>query len=188
MESPEKMAEGWLSPLKRERRKLKNVLREMEPFKLLQEDVPLRIKLIENPEWFTSKFFSGAVDLFTHDCIHALLGRGLLPKDEAFVIGYTMGSTKKISRLKRNLFMFCSKYLYPKGYRLGEEERFVFNLGIMAGSHCGADLSLVNFKEVLNLSLSKIRLEFKIDKRTLECCYRLEKQMFPNSRESQRLL
>ena len=122
-------AEQWHVSLDDDALTLGQALRSMESFKLKQEDIPLRIKLVENPKWFTSEFFSGAVDLPTHDCIHVLLGRGLLLKDEAFVIGYTMGSTRKISRFKRNLFMFCSKYLYPEGYRFGEEERFVFQYG-----------------------------------------------------------
>ena len=63
----------------------------MDSFKLRQENIPLIIKLVENPNYNTSKLFGGAVDLFTHDCVHVLLGRGLLVKDEAFVIGYTMG-------------------------------------------------------------------------------------------------
>jgi len=122
-------AEQWHVSLDDDALTLGQALRSMESFKLNQEDVPLIIKLVENPDYKTSKLFGGAVDLFTHDCIHALLGRGLLVKDEAFVIGYTMGSTKGMKRWKRNLFMFMSKYFYPEGYRFGEEERFVFNTG-----------------------------------------------------------
>ena len=138
-------------------KKLKTFIKEMEPFKLHQQDIPFVIKIAENPNYITSKLFTGAVDLFTHDCIHVLLGRGLLVKDEAFVIGYTMGSAKKMSRWRRNLFMFFSKYLYPKGYKFGEEERFVFNMGILAGSLCPVDLSKVDFEELLDLRVSEIR-------------------------------
>ena len=104
------LAENWHNSLSQSG-DLCDILAEMEEFKLDQEDVPLIIKLVENPKYKTSQIFSGAVDLFTHDCIHVLLGRGLLPKDEAFVIGYTMGSAKKMTRWRRNLFMFCCKYL-----------------------------------------------------------------------------
>ena len=89
------LAADWHHPLSKGANKLYTVLEGMQEFKLAQEDVPLIIKLTENPKYFTSKLFTGAVDLFTHDCIHVILGRGLLPKDEAFVIGYTMGSGKK---------------------------------------------------------------------------------------------
>ena len=168
-------------------KKLKTFIKEMEPFKLHQEDVPLIIKLAENPKYTTSKLFTGAVDLFTHDCIHVLLGRGLLPKDEAFVIGYTMGSGKQMARWRRNLFMFCAKYLYPEGYKFGEEERFIFNLAVLAGSQCSIDLSKVDFKELLDLRISEIRRDLQISYEIIKHCYGLEKKCF-TSAESRRLL
>jgi len=179
-------AEAWHPSLSFSRRKLKNVLKEMNSFKLLQENIPLIIKLVENPNYKTAKLFGGAVDLFTHDCIHVMLGRGLLLKDEAFVIGYTMGSTKSMRRWKRNLFMFMSKYFYPKTYKFGEEERFVFNIGVMAGSLCPTDLSQINFKKYLNKQTGTIRKELKIDVDFLKKYYTLEKKCFSDA-ESQRL-
>ena len=183
-----KLSEEWIFPLSGHRKKMRSILKEMEPFKLNQEEVPLRVKLIENPKWFTSKFFSGAVDLFSHDCIHVILGRGLLPKDEAFVIGYTMGSSKKVSRFKKNLFMFCSKYLYPEGYRFKEEERFVFNQAVMAGALCKTDLSQVDFNGLLNVTTHVARKRLGIEKSLLKKCYELEKSFFLDSKESKRLL
>jgi hypothetical protein len=179
-------AEAWHPKLSSSRRKLNSILKEMELFKLRQENIPLIIKLVENPNHKTSGLFGGAVNLFNHDCIHVLLGRGLLVKDEAFVIGYTMGSTKGMKRWKRNLFMFMSKYFYPEGYRFGEEERFVFNMGVMAGSLCHTDLSQINFKKYLNKQIGTIRKELKIDIDFLEKYYSLEKKCFNNT-ESQRL-
>lgn len=181
-EKIELMAKCWLP---KGNKKLKNSLKEMEPFKLCQEDVPLIIKLVENPKYDIG-LFAGNVDLFTHDCIHVLLGRGLLPKDEAFVIGYTMGSTRKMKRWRRNLFMLCAKYLYPEGYSFGEDERFVFNMGVMTGSLCESDLSKVDFNNYLDLSISQIRGILKVDKGLLNHCYAIEKRSF-DSAESQRL-
>ena len=187
METPEKMAEEWLSPLSCKRRKLKNVLKEMRPFALAPEDVPLIIKLVENPKYDIG-LLGGTTTLGTHDCIHVLLGRGLLVKDEAFVIGYTMGSTKKMKRWRRNLFMFCSRYLYPEGYKFKEEERFVFNTAVKAGSLCPTDLSKINFKDFLNIPLLSLRKIFNIDVKLLKSCYVLEKELFKKSKESQRLI
>ena len=113
----QELAEDWCHPLSKSSNKLTNVLEGMKEFKLAQEDVPLIIKLTENPNYFTSKIFTGAVDLFSHDCIHILLGRGVLPKDDAFVIGYTMGSSKRMKRWRRNLFLWVAKNLYPEGYK-----------------------------------------------------------------------
>ena len=97
------LAENWHHPLSNDGSTLQSVLGTMRDFKLAQQDIPFIIKATENPKYITSKLFTGAVDLFSHDCIHVLLGRGLLVKDEAFVIGYTMGSGKKMSRWRRNL-------------------------------------------------------------------------------------
>ena len=143
------------------------------------------------PPKYDIGLFAGNVDLKTHDCIHVLLGRGLLPKDEAFVIGYTMGSTKKMPRWRRNLFMFCSKHLYPKAYRFGEEERFVFNMGVALGSANPTDLSVAG-KHLstiwLDLPVTYLRKSFNIDVKLLKSYYKIEKELFPNSVESQRLL
>jgi hypothetical protein len=162
----------------------------MSVFALTQGDVPLIIKLTENPKYFTSKLFTGAVDLFAHDCVHILLGRGVLLKDEAFVIGYTMGSAKKMWRWRRNLFMWICKRLYPEGYKFGEEERFVFYNGVMAGSKCDVDLSTIDFRDrcVLDLELSEIRHLLGIDEELLRCYYCTENRLFKESRESRRLV
>jgi hypothetical protein len=183
-EKVQALAEAWIP---RGDKKLRTFIKEMEPFALHQNDVPLIIKLVENPKYFTSRLFTGAVDLFTHDCIHILLGRGVLLKDEAFVIGYTMGSSKKMKRWRRNLFMFCAKYLYPKGYKFKEEERFIFNLGVVAGSKCDIDLSTVNFEEMLDMRISEIRGNLQISYEIIKHCYGLEKKCF-KSVESARLL
>jgi len=181
------LAEAWHIPLSKGSSKLSNVLSSMEEFKLTQENVPLIIKLTENPNYFTSKLFTGAVDLFTHDCIHILLGRGVLLKDEAFIIGYTMGSGKKMSRQRRNLFLWVCKYLYPEGYRFTEEERYIFYSGVMAGSRCRTDLSKVDFKKLTDMRIDNIRKILDIDKNLLKCYYCLEKGLF-SDKESQRLL
>ena len=181
------LSEKWHIPLSRDKHTLKQGLAQIKPFSLVQNDIPLIIKLVENPKYDIG-LFAGYVDLFAHDCIHILLSRGLLLKDDAFVIGYTMGSTKKMRRWRRNLFYFCSKYLYPEGYKFTEEERFVFLMGIMAGSTCKTDLSVVNFNKFKNKQIRTIRKELEIDKDLLKNCYEIEKRLFPDSKESQRLI
>ena len=171
-EADQRKAEAWHYSISSGGDLLCDVLDEMFDFKLHPKDVPLIIRLVENPKYRTSKIFTGAVDLFTHDCIHVLLGRGLLPKDEAFVIGYTMGSSKKMKRWRRNLFMFVSKYLYPEGYKFGEEERYVFYSGVMAGSRCDTDLSEVDFSKKLGgLEVEEVRCALGIDREILKCYY-----------------
>jgi hypothetical protein len=184
----QKLAEEWHYPLSKGSALLSRALEGMNEWKLNQEDIPLIIKLAENPNYWTARNLGGAVDLFTHDCIHILLGRGALLKDEAFVIGYTMGSSKKMSRFRRNLFLWTSKYLYPEGYKFGEDERFVFNMAVMLGSKCETDLSLVNFSDHKKNSLFSLRNELRIDTTALRASYEVEKRIFTESPESQRLL
>ncbi len=113
MNFPEQnLAEDWHVPVCENKKTLKQCLGEMDPFKLDPKEVPFIIRLIENPKYRFS-FFPGAVSLLNHDCIHVVLGRGVLLKDEAFVIGYMMGSTRKMQTLKSKLFLFISKSLYP---------------------------------------------------------------------------
>ena len=181
---------SWHIPLNSSKRwTLERALETMGGWKLEQEDVPLIIKLTENPNYLTARLLGGAVDLFTHDCIHILLGRGILVKDEAFVIGYTMGSSKKMSRLRRNLFMFICKHFYPEGYKFGEEERYVFNSAVLLGQKCPIDLSEVNFdtKEMRSTTLNKLRNELGLDEKQISRYYSLERCLF-NDRESKRLL
>jgi len=179
-------AETWHVSISSKRKVLGSALKEMEAFKLEQSDIPLIIRLVENPKYDIG-LFAGNVDLFSHDCIHVLLGRGLRLKDEAFVIGYTMGSTKKMRRWRRNLFLFVSKF-YPEGYAFTEKERFVFNMGVMAGSLCGSDLSKVDFSQFLNEKIQKVRKKLGIDVDLLYNCYTVEKKCFPSCEESQRLI
>ena len=106
IEEQERLVKEWHIPLFNKKQiSLLRGLKSMDSFKLKPEEVPFIIRLVENPKYDVG-LFSGSVSLETHDCVHLLLGRGLMTKDEAFVIGYTMGSTKKMSRWRKNLFMF----------------------------------------------------------------------------------
>ena len=182
------VASNWNHALHEEDKKLFEVLEDMDEWKLSQKDVPLIIKLTENPNYLTARLLGGAVDLFTHDCIHVLLGRGVRLKDEAFVIGYTMGSSKKMKRWRRNLFMFICKHLYPEGFEFGEEERYIFYSGVMAGSRCPTDLSKVEFgKNFSDCKVQGIREKLGIDRDFLKCIYCAEKKLFTD-KECQRLV
>jgi hypothetical protein len=188
MEERRRRAEEWHIPLFSKRQwTLNDALASMSSFKLESKSIPLIIRLAENPKYDIG-LFSGTMTLNEHDCSHLLLGRGVQIKDEAFVIGFVMGSTKKMKRWRRNLYLFCSKYLFPEGYKFKEEERFVFNMAIMAGERCSCDLSTVDFKKHGNLKLPVLRDKIGIDRALLKCCYEIEKKCFPNSPESQRLL
>ena len=84
--------------------------------------------------------------------------------------------------------MFCAKYLYPEGYDFREDERFVFNMGVLAGSKCPTDLSKIDFKKFLNRSVSETREKLGVDSSLLRGCYLAENKLFKDSPESQRLI
>ena len=183
----EQKAKNWHCPLFSNGKRLKTALKEMEDWRLDAGDVPFIIKLMENPKYDIG-IFPGAVSLFTHDCIHILLGRGILPKDEAFVIGFTMGSTGKMNWLRKKVFLFISRWFYPDGYKFYAEERRVFDYALIAGAKCPHDLTKVDFKKLLNRSMTSIRKEIQVDTKFIKILYLLEKKMCPDSPESQRLL
>ena len=77
--------------------------------------------------------------------------------------------------------MFCAKYLFPKGYKFGEKDRFVFNMGVIAGSQCTVDLSKVDFSKLKGFKIDHVRKLLDIDKKLLKYCYEVEKKCFPDS-------
>ena len=181
----------WHNPLARDRLILKEVRDSMSRVGAGQQEIPLMIQLVENPKYRIPGFtlFHGAVDLEQHDCIHIVLGRGLLEMDEAFTIGFTMGSTKKVTTTEEQLFSMIAKYLYPKVYQFGEQEIAVFKDAVRLGyiSGCAA-LDEVDFKDYLNLPLYKVREKIGLEVNLLRAYYEIEKKRYPDSSASRRLL
>jgi len=183
-------AEAWHVPLFSNGKRLYEAIDEMEDWKLDAKDVPWIIRFFENPRSLLCEFgiFPGCVNLFTHDCIHIMLGRGVLPKDEAFILGYTMGSTGKLGWFREKIFLFIARWLYPEGYKFFEEEAQVFQWGVLAGKRCNVDLTKVQFDKFKGMKISYIRTLLGVETKFIKVCYLLEKKAFPDSVESQRLL
>jgi hypothetical protein len=178
-------AESWHIPLANDTISIKEALDTMESFKLNQDDVPFIIQLFENPKY---KVLPGTVSLQCHDIIHILLGRGLLPKDEAFVIGFTMGSTKGLTSIDTAIFEFVTRYLYPKGYTFGDDEFVVFDMGVKAAENMGCpDLSKLDLTSYIGYTINKAREKLGIDILELIRQYSIEMRSY-DSIESQRLL
>ena len=104
--------------------------RESDTYKK-QGQIHWFVWLLETPSSPIS--FSGAVDLYNHDIIHILLNRGMEVKDEAMVIGFTMGNSQSTSSWVRWLFEFCARYLYPEGYAFDDETLLEFERGYAYG-------------------------------------------------------
>jgi len=156
-----------------------------------KNDIPLIIKLVENPTYSIPglNLFHGAVDLLTHDYIHILLGRGLLPADEAFTIGYTMGSTKNVTAVEASIFEAISRYVYPDPYRFKEREITIFHAGLnIAKASDGERLDQVDYDSFLETGLGEIRERIGIATKKIIDYYRTEKKLYPDSKASCRLL
>lgn len=181
----------WHNPLARDQLTLQEARDSMSRVGAGQQEIPLMIQLVENPRYRIPGFtiFHGAVDLEQHDCIHIVLGRGLLEMDEAFTIGFTMGSTKKVTTTEEQLFSLIAQYLYPKIYQFGEHEIAVFKDAVRLGyiSGCTA-LDKVDFREYLSLPLYKVREAVGLEVNLLRAYYEIEKKRYPDSPASRRLL
>jgi hypothetical protein len=103
-----------------------------EAYAQLEKDeasaMPFLIWLLENPDSPIS--FPGQIYLRDHDYVHILLGRKQSAEDEAYVLGFTMGSDTQTNWIYLAIFKFFAKYLYPQKYRLGTKELRVFEKGL----------------------------------------------------------
>lgn len=181
----------WHLPLSRHDVTLGAALSDLKRVGAAPEEIPLVVRLMENPsyEMPVVDLFHGRVDLHAHDCIHILLGRGLLSKDEAFVIGFTMGSTRRIGCAEERLFTLIARKLYPGIYRFTEDDVRVFRDALRLGYICdGARLDQVPYAECFELRLDELRRRLGIDAGLLRAYYALEQSRFPDSADSRRLL
>ncbi|MFM7034032.1 MAG: hypothetical protein ACKOYJ_02390 [Planctomycetia bacterium] len=148
--------------------------------------IPWIVRLFENPHGWLR--LHGAIDLANHDRIHVLLGRGLLDQDEAFVIGFTMGSTKSVSRLERWFFKCAVSHLYPDPYRIPWPILAAYDLGLEAGREMGVrNIHRVVNDAMLDRPLGDLRRELGIDTRRLREFYAREREALPTTPASRRL-
>jgi hypothetical protein len=149
--------------------------------------VPFVVRLLENP---SSRFaLPGAVDLFGHDCVHLLLGRGLLAQDEAFVLGFTMGSSRLLRAWHVRLFRACARWLYRGVYRFSAIDGEVLELGVAAAREMGCrDLATVDYRSLQDSSLAELRELLGIRLAELRRAYSAERQRFPHTSASARLV
>ncbi|MCG8315731.1 MAG: hypothetical protein MI976_21185 [Pseudomonadales bacterium] len=181
----------WHIPWEKDQYTLKECLDNLALLGAPPDKIPLMVKLVENPKYRIPgvTLFHGAVELKQHDCIHALLGRGLLSKDEAFVIGFTMGSTNQVSTAEESMFCKIAKHLYPTIYRFNDEDIAIFKDAVRLASICKPKrLDNFEFEPWLNESLLDLRVAAGIDFNLIEAYYQLEKKRFPKDKASQRII
>lgn len=151
------------------------------------EEISFIVKLLENPN--SPIALTGAVTLARHDCIHIVLGRGLLNQDEAFVIGFTMGTAgEELKRWEEWLFRQVSMRFYPKIYRFSREHMKAFALGLRAGKESGVKhIYDYPLEEWNHRTLKDIRAELGLDTHFLRQIYKEEQLLLPASPSSLRL-
>ena len=116
--------------------------------------------LLENPKSLIS--LTGAIDLYNHDIIHLLLKRDMKVRDEAMVIGFTMGNSETTSSWVRWLFEFCARYLYPESYRFNEYDLLEFEKGYAYGyTRSRRNIHLAKFD--VKRDIEEIRKEWDIE-------------------------
>lgn len=150
------------------------------------DDISAVIRLFENPE--SPIAFKGAINLPRHDCVHIVLGRGLLPQDEAFVIGYTMGTSKNISLLESWLFSLITRYIYPHPYKFDEAHQKVLKMAIEAGKQSKVQkIYEFPFENCMDVKLKDLRKIIGVSVEELKAFYRVEQILIPDTKESKRL-
>jgi hypothetical protein len=148
--------------------------------------IPWIVRLFENPtSWLR---FRGAVDLADHDVLHVLLGRGLQDQDEAFVLGFAMGTAKRTTWLESYLFKAILTRLYPEPYRIPKFLLPAFDLGVQCGNSTGcAGLYKQPLKDWIGLTLDEARARAQIDMSIVLRYYQQEQQQIPFTIASLRL-
>ena len=183
--------ENWFVPLSTTDLTLQQAHSQLDEFGLEQEDVPLIIQLVENPKYDLPgiDIFHGATNLDTHDYIHILLGRGVMIKDEAFVLGFTMGSSNRVTTTEERLFGFLTKYIYPKNYQFTDQDLDVFKDAVRLSfiSDCQS-LAKVDYKKYIEWPVQKIRDEIGLEVDLLKAYYAIEAKRYPHVKECGRNL
>lgn len=181
----------WITKLEDDERSMREAYESLTAIGNSQDEVPLIVKLTENPKFHFGGlgFFKGRVTLQQHDYIHILLGRGLTLMDEAFVIGFTMGSTDRVSTHEQGLFSFINKIFYPKPYRFKEDGMKVFRDAVALAyvSDC-LPLESVDFEPLLDLPLRDVRKALNLEVELLQAYYQIEAKRYPECAASQRLI
>lgn len=160
------------------------------------DPTPRVVWALENP---ASPFYlQGCTYLEDHDVIHILLGRGLTPQDEAFVVGFSMGNAVRTNVIEFSLFVMAARTLYPKKYRFDQNDVIAFNLGYDCGVEVrqqakAAGMRAENIHErnfnadFLSQPLSKARELTGCTIRNLQHYFEAEIDVIPNSKTSIRL-
>ena len=137
-----------------------------------QSDIPFMVRFLENPESIFP--LPGKINLYNHDCLHILLDRGISLFDEAFVVGFTMGSDLKTNRLHLAVFEFLSNLLYPQQYKFDREQFKLFKIAFDYSRKLKVkNINHIDFKVYENKTVGEIRKLLGIDLEEVKQCIAL---------------
>lgn len=182
--------QDWHIPLHQDVMTLGEALASLPaPAEMLES--PLMLRLQRDPELsFLGRLaFRVELDQHQHDCIHVLLGRGLLPMDQAFVLGFTIASSKKGSLPEHKVNAEIGRHFNTNAGLFSDTEYALFKEGIKLAylSYC-APLENFDFRPWLEQSLRKLREAAGLEAELLLAYYAVEKHRYPHASASQRLL
>ncbi len=128
----------------------------------LPDKIPALVRLLENPA--SPVALPGSIALHGHDCLHVLLGRGFSAEDEAFVIGFSMGTALNCKAWHVAIFKFAAFFLYPSVYRLNRAQLEVFDRGFAyARTLAHRNLHAFDFRPFEKMPLDSLRARLGID-------------------------
>jgi len=132
---------------------------------------------------------SGMARLRQHDCLRIVLGRGLLNQDEAFVLGYAMGTVCEYAGDERvQSLRAAARLLYKPPYRMTESDLVVFDLAFELAARSGyRHIGAFDFDRAMELDIGDIRNLLDIDVAALKAAFREERLLRPGNRASERL-
>ena len=135
------------------------------------------------------QLFHGDVDQHKLNCIHVVLGRGLLKMDQAFTFGFTLGSAKKGTMTEQTMNAYISRHLHASLAGLSEEELAVFKEAVKLASisTCVA-LDRFNFADWQDLPIRVLRDAIGLEHDLIAAYYAVEQRRYPQNKASQRLV
>ena len=135
-----------------------------------QSHIPWIVWLLENPDSIFP--LPGKINLYNHDCLHILLERKKSLFDEAFVVGFTMGSDIRTNRFHLAAFKLLSRLFYPKQYKFNREHLELFDIGFDYGRRLKIkNLNQFNFKVYENKTVNELRKYLGIELEEVNQCF-----------------
>jgi hypothetical protein len=142
------------------------------------QEIPWMVRLFENSASFIA--LPGKINLHNHDCLHILLDRGFDNRDEAFVVGFTMGNDSQTNGLHVQLYKFVSRFLYPPIYRFDEEYLRIFDLGFLYGKRLKVkNLNQLDFSSYYATTVHDLRQLLGIEVDELKLLKQFEQWLLP---------